>query len=47
MKVVCHPDQKQHYPKQFLVNGRFRPNPEKPERLDRLLEGALAARLQA
>jgi acetoin utilization deacetylase AcuC-like enzyme len=43
MKVVYHLDQKQHYPKQFLVNGRFRPNPEKPERLDRLLEGALAA----
>ena len=43
MKVVYHPDQKQHYPKQFLVNGCFQPNPEMPERLDRLLEGALAA----
>jgi len=43
MKVIYHPDQKQHYPKQFLVNGCFQPNPEKPERLDRLLEGALAA----
>ncbi len=43
MKVVCHPDQKQHYPEQFLVNGCFQPNPEMPERFDRLLEGALAA----
>jgi acetoin utilization deacetylase AcuC-like enzyme len=43
MKVVYHPDQKQHYPKQFLVNGRFQPNPEMPERFDRLLQGALAA----
>lgn len=43
MKVVCHPDQKRHYPKQFLVNGRFQPNPEMPERFDRLLEGAVAA----
>jgi len=43
MKVIFHPDQKSHYPKQFLVNGRFQPNPEMPERIDRLLEGALAA----
>lgn len=43
MKVVCHPDQKKHYPRQFLVNGIFRPNPEMPERVDRLLQGALAA----
>jgi len=43
VKVVYHPDQKQHYPKQFLVNGCFQPNPEMPERLDRLLDGALAA----
>ena len=43
MKVIYHADQKQHYPKQFLVNGCFQPNPEMPERLDRLLEGALAA----
>lgn len=43
MKVVYHPCQKQHYPERFLVNGCFQPNPEMPERLDRLLEGALAA----
>lgn len=43
MKVVCHPEQKRHYPEHFLVNGRFQPNPEMPERYDRLLEGALAA----
>jgi acetoin utilization deacetylase AcuC-like enzyme len=43
MKVVCHADQKKHYPRQFLVNGRFQPNPELPERLDRLLRGAQAA----
>lgn len=43
MKVVCHADQKLHYPKQFLVNGRFQPNPEMPERFDRLLSGALDA----
>lgn len=43
MKVVCHPDQKRHYPLQFLVNGVFRPNPEQPERLDRLLRAALRA----
>lgn len=43
MKVVCHPDQKRHYPLHFLVNGVFRPNPEQPERLDRLLEAAQRA----
>lgn len=43
MKVVSHPEQKQHYPRKFLVNGVFQPNPEMPERFDRLLKGALAA----
>jgi acetoin utilization deacetylase AcuC-like enzyme len=43
MKVICHPEQKQHYPEHFLVNGRFQPNPEMPVRFDKLLEGALAA----
>ncbi|MDH4002810.1 MAG: histone deacetylase family protein [Xanthomonadales bacterium] len=43
MKAVYHVEQKKHYPLQFLVNGVFRPNPEMPERLDRLLQGALAA----
>ena len=43
MKVVYHNDQKLHYPERFLVNGCFQPNPEMPQRLDRLLKGALAA----
>jgi acetoin utilization deacetylase AcuC-like enzyme len=43
MKVVCHPEQKLHYPPSFLVNGRFQPNPEVPERFERLLDGAVAA----
>lgn len=40
MKVVCHPDQQRHYPPHFLVNGVFEPNPEVPERQDRLLRAA-------
>jgi acetoin utilization deacetylase AcuC-like enzyme len=43
MKVVCHPEQKRHYPLHFLVNGVFQPNPEQPERQDRLLQAALRA----
>jgi acetoin utilization deacetylase AcuC-like enzyme len=43
MKVVYHPEQKLHYPKQFLVNGVFQPNPEMPERIERLAAGAAAA----
>jgi acetoin utilization deacetylase AcuC-like enzyme len=43
MKVVYHNEQKLHYPERFLVNGCFQPNPETPERMDRLLKGALAA----
>lgn len=43
MKVVFHPEQKQHYPEQFLVNGVFQSNPEKPERAERLLQGAHAS----
>ena len=43
MKVVCHTEQKRHYPLHFLVNGVFRPNPEQPERLDRLLQAAIQA----
>ena len=31
MKVVCHAEQKAHYPLHFLVNGVFQPNPEQPE----------------
>jgi acetoin utilization deacetylase AcuC-like enzyme len=43
MKVVYSEIQKNHYPKQFLVNGIMQPNPEMPERIDRLLTGALDA----
>jgi acetoin utilization deacetylase AcuC-like enzyme len=43
MKVICHPEQKRHYPLHFLVNGVFQPNPEQPERLDRLLQAAVQA----
>jgi len=43
VKVIYHPEQKLHYPEHFLVNGRFQPNPERPERVDRLLQGALDA----
>jgi len=43
VKVVCHPEQKRHYPPHFLVNGVFQPNPEQPERQDRLLAAALKA----
>jgi len=38
MKVYCAPKhQLAHYPSQFLVSGAPQPNPEVPERLDRLL----------
>jgi len=43
MKVVYSDKQKSHYPQQFLVNGIMQPNPEMPERCDRLLAGALTA----
>jgi acetoin utilization deacetylase AcuC-like enzyme len=43
MKVVYSDEQKNHYPKQFLVNGIMQPNPEMPERCNRLLAGALDA----
>jgi len=36
--------QSQHYPSGFLVNGLMQPNPEKPERLARLLSGVTAGR---
>ncbi len=43
MKVFCTPDrQKVHYPKSFLVNGAQQPNPEVPERVDRLIAAARA-----
>lgn len=43
MKVVFSEAQRQHYPSQFLVNGRLQPNPEVPGRIDALL-GAVEQR---
>lgn len=43
MRVIFAEEQKRHYPGHFLVNGVAQSNPEKPERTDRLLKGALAA----
>lgn len=34
--------QNKHYPTGFLVNGVMQPNPEKPERMERLLAGVAA-----
>ncbi len=43
MKVFAAPEkQKIHYPRNFLVNGAQQPNPEVPERVDRLLQAASA-----
>ena len=43
MKVFCAGErQKIHYPRNFLVNGAQQPNPEVPERIDRLLQAARA-----
>lgn len=43
MKVfVDQKRQSQHYPSGFLVNGVMQPNPEKPERIERLLSGVAA-----
>jgi len=46
MKCVLCARQTKHYPASFLVNGERQPNPESPDRVDRLLEGALAAGLE-
>lgn len=43
MKAVFSEEQTYHYPAQFLVNGVMRPNPEVPERCERLLEGVARA----
>ncbi len=43
MKCVFNDEQNRHYPKTYLVNGVREPNPESPERVELLLEGALAA----
>ncbi|MBL4603852.1 MAG: histone deacetylase family protein [Emcibacteraceae bacterium] len=46
MKCVLAEEQKEHYPKSFLVNGIRQPNPEMPERIDILRQGAIDARLE-
>ena len=43
MKYVFNAAQNKHYPKSFLVNGVRETNPESPQRVDLLLEGAVAA----
>ncbi|MGV8938536.1 MAG: histone deacetylase family protein [Allorhizobium sp.] len=45
MKFVFHEDQRGHDPKHFLSSGVPKPNPEVPERIERLLTGAAAAGL--
>jgi acetoin utilization deacetylase AcuC-like enzyme len=46
MKVIFCEAQKKHYPKNFLSSGAPQPNPEVPERADRLLAAALSAGLE-
>ena len=43
MKAFFAEEQKRHDPKAFLSSGASQPNPEKPERVERLLAGARAA----
>ena len=43
MKAFYAEEQKRHDPKAFLSSGAQQPNPEKPERVERLLAGAKAA----
>ena len=43
MKAFYADEQKRHDPKAFLSSGAPQPNPEKPERVERLLAGAKAA----
>lgn len=43
MKAVFDPRQRAHDPRGFLAAGQARPNPEAPERADRLLAGLAAA----
>ncbi len=43
MKAFYADEQKRHDPKMFLSSGAPRPNPEQPERIERLLLGAKAA----
>ena len=41
MKVVFAPAQRKHFPRYFLSSGAQQPNPEVPERVDRLMAAAL------
>lgn len=43
MKAFYAEEQKRHDPRAFLSSGAAQPNPEKPERVERLLAGAKAA----
>ncbi|QCO55698.1 histone deacetylase family protein [Pseudorhodobacter turbinis] len=43
MKAIFDERQWKHQPKNFMANGALLPNPEQPERIDRLLIGAKAA----
>ena len=43
MKAFFAEEQRRHYPKTYLVNGVFHPNPEHPDRVERLLAGARSA----
>jgi acetoin utilization deacetylase AcuC-like enzyme len=44
--VVSTEHQQKHYPENFLVNGIAQPNPEKPVRIDMLLDGAKKAGME-
>lgn len=46
MKCVFHEEQRRHDPRHFLSSGAPQPNPETPERIERLLAGARAAGLE-
>ncbi|ESY83041.1 acetylpolyamine aminohydrolase [Mesorhizobium sp. LNHC221B00] len=43
MKAFYAQEQKRHDPKAFLSSGAAQPNPERPERVERLLAGAASA----
>lgn len=45
MKAFYADEQKRHDPKMFLSSGAQKPNPEQPERVERLLAGARSAGL--
>lgn len=46
MKAFFAEEQKRHNPKMFLSSGAPQPNPEQPERVERLLAGAIEAGCQ-